>query len=1323
LSRSDILLKSIAARRARLPRIVYPPALPILERKDDIVAAIRKNPVVVITGETGSGKTTQLPKMCLEAGRGLRGMIGCTQPRRIAATTVARRIAEEMGESVGRTVGYKIRFDDRTPRDAFIKIMTDGILLVETQTDPLLSAYDTIIVDEAHERSLNIDFVLGILKTILTRRNDLRIVITSATIDTKKFAAAFDDALVIEVSGRLYPVEVRYEPIDPSLEESGGIAHVEAAVRAVENIEQRRERGDILVFMPTEQDIRETCTLLAGRLREKAVILPLFSRLSVGDQQRVFRPLGMRKIVVATNVAETSITIPGIRFVVDSGLARIARYNPRSRTAGLPVRPISKSSADQRKGRCGRVQHGVCIRLYAEDDYLGRPPYTPPEILRSNLAGVILRMLALNLGDIDAFPFIDRPAQKSIRDGVETLLELGGIETEDKHDRGPTHPWRLTERGRIMAQLPLDPRISRMILEALKEGCLEEMVIIGAALSISDPRERPAEKAAQADREQAEFKDPVSDFVSLLNLWRLYSYKGESSPTQNRQRRFCRDHFLSYRRMREWGEIHDQIFSILVEQELVTRSEIIAQLENRISAVSIGPGAHPAIPAAAAGTKGRNKMARFLTGNFRPSGGNSNFSGSALPKKGADLYTSLHRSILSGYLSHIAQKKDKNLYTAAQGKQAMIFPGSGLFNRGGNWIVAAELIETSRLFARTAANIESDWLEELGGNLCKRTYSAPRWEKERGEVVASEAVTLFGLAIVTGRPVSFGRIDPDEAARIFIRSALVEGEVKKPLPFLIHNQDLIKKIEGFEEKVRRRDLMIDAESTARFYEKRLPRIFDIRTLQRLIRERGGDAFLRMKEKDLLARAPDMAELALFPEAVSTGGWRLECVYRFAPGKADDGITLKVPVQALPAIPAAGMDWEVPGLVRGKIMALLKGLPKEYRKQLLPLGPTAEIILKTMERQGALPSALSRCIYKKFGVDIPADLWLQGELDDHLKIRFVVTDEKDRELAAGRDIGILRQEFIRPKTSQAFAEARRRWERTDLTAWDFGDLPERVALTDGDLSPHAPVAFPGLFVEGTRIGIGLFHTESEARRFHRKGVRALLALHFRDALKHLRKSISPTGDLRLWASAFGGVKALDAALLEKVMHDLFETDVRTRESFETFAEAVRPEILPLGQAIVRTAGPPLKTLYETTELIRSLEAANRDNEPVLIFLTELREELSRLLPPDFLIRYDEARLVHVGRYLRAVAVRAERGTVHLRKAREREAEVRELAEWREKTLRESTGDSSDEKLRALEEFGWLIEEYKVSLFAQALKTAVPVSRKRLAAMMGEIQRML
>ncbi|MBU2055617.1 MAG: ATP-dependent RNA helicase HrpA [Proteobacteria bacterium] len=1267
MSRSDGLKKRMEERRARLPRLVYPPALPILEKRAEIVAAIRKHPVVVITGETGSGKTTQIPKMCLEAGRGLAGLIGCTQPRRIAATTVARRIAEEMGEEVGRSVGYKIRFADRTSRDAFLKIMTDGILLVEAQSDPRLRAYDTIIVDEAHERSLNIDFILGILKNLLGRRPDLRIVITSATIDTEKFSRAFAGAPVIEVSGRLYTVEVRYEPLDRDLEEKGEMTHVDAAVQAVEEIVRRREPGDILIFMPTEQDIRETCGILAGRLREGAAVLPLFSRLTGSEQQRVFQPLAKRKIVVATNVAETSLTIPGIRYVIDTGLARISQYNPRSRTAALPVRAVSRSSADQRKGRCGRVQNGICIRLYAEEDYLARPLFTQPEILRSNLAGVILQMLALDLGDIQAFPFIDPPSPKGVRDGIDILLELGAIEAAKKEEGNAKQPWSLSERGRIMARLPLDPRVSRMVIEARREGCLAEVVVIAAALSIQDPRERPAGKEAEADRIHAPLKDPASDFVALLNMWERVREVAESHGSENRVRRFCREHLLSYRRMREWRDVHDQLLAILAGQKLLPKT--------------------PPAP----------------------------------KKEGAELYAAIHRSILSGYLGHIAVKKEKNLYTAAQGRQAMLFPGSGLFNRGGRWIVAAEMVETTRLFARTAANIDSGWLEELGGALCRRTYFSPHWEKDRGEVVASEQVTLFGLTIVEARPVSFGRIDPEAASRIFIRSALVEGEVKRPLPFLAHNLALIEKIAGLEEKVRRHDLLVSEEAMAEFYEKRIHGICDIRTLQRLVRDRGDDDFLRMREADLLCRPPDPDEIALFPETVSAGGWRLACLYRFAPGKPEDGVTLKIPAQAAPSVSTALLDWAVPGLLREKVIALLKGLPKEYRKRLQPLAQTSDIVLAEMDREGLLLTALGRFIYRRFGVDIPGDRWPLAALNAHLKLRFAVVDDKGRELAAGRDIDVLKKGFVGAEETQVFARTRRQWERSGLTVWDFGDLPESIPLS-GAGEPES-VAYPGLEAAAGGIRIRLFLSASEAGCAHRQGVKALFALHFREELRHLRKGLAPAGDLKLWAAAFGGAKVLENALFEKVVYDLFSADIRTKEAFAAHAEEVRSRILLRGQEIVRMAVPPLKALYETAELLRTIEASNRGNRPVLAFLSGLQEELAELFPTDFLIRYDEERIGHIGRYLRALAIRAQRGAVHLEKALVRGEEIRQLHERREEILRGLPPHASEEKRQAIDEMRWMIEEYKVSLFAQELKTAFPVSRKRLEARFGEIDRML
>ena len=694
--------------------------------------------MLIVSGETGSGKSTQIPKFCLAAGRGLDGMIGHTQPRRIAAVAVAQRIAEELGQPLGNAVGYKIRFSDRTARDAYIKIMTDGILLAETQTDRWLSAYDTIIVDEAHERNLNIDFILGYLHRLLERRRDLKIVITSATIDTEKFSRAFSGAPVIDVTGRTFPVEVRYADAGAVGGDNGEVTHVELAVQAVDDILRDRHGGDVLVFMPTEQDIRDACEVLEGRAGGHAIILPLFARLSAADQTRVFKPAGRRKIIVATNVAETSITIPGIRYVVDTGLARIARYSPRTRTTALPVAPISRSSADQRKGRCGRVAHGVCIRLYAEEDYLARPQFTAPEILRANLAEVILRMIALGLGNVADFPFIDRPELKSIRDGFNLLAELGAIEegeTEKAEEAGrkaeerkgkaaggrgqPETPKaegdrrkgeggrkdavRLTETGRLMARMPLDPRLSRMLIAAHQEGCAADIAVIASALSIQDPRERPSEKSAEADRIHASFKAPASDFLTLLSVWKRFRQARSEQPSRSALKRFCRDHFLSFRRMREWEDIHAQITDI---------------------------------------------MAEFGWRRRRADTGEPDFG-------------RIHRSILAGFLSHIAVKKEKNIYRATRGREVMIFPGSGLFGSAGNWIVAAEMVETSRLFARTVATIDAGWLEPAGGKLCRSVFTDPRWDMQRGEVVATEQVSLFGLVIVPGRTVAYGRVNPD----------------------------------------------------------------------------------------------------------------------------------------------------------------------------------------------------------------------------------------------------------------------------------------------------------------------------------------------------------------------------------------------------------------------------------------------------------------------------------------------------------------------------------------------------------------------------------
>lgn len=1250
--------------QAPRPRITYNADLPITAERRAIVDAIRRNQVTVITGETGSGKTTQLPKMCIEAGRGHRGLIGCTQPRRVAAVTVAQRLAEELGEELGQSVAYKIRFDEKSGPRPLIKVMTDGILLVETQTDRLLKRYDTIIVDEAHERSLNIDFVLGILRSILPKRPDLKVIITSATLDTEKFSKAFHDAPIIEVSGRLYPVDLLWRPVEPELEERGSDGMIEAAVDAVAAIRKQSGDGDTLIFMPTEQDIWETCGILEGRYGKDSLILPLFARLPWHDQRRVFQTSGQPKIIVATNVAETSLTIPNIRYVIDTGLARIAQYNPRSRTAGLPVQPISQSSADQRKGRCGRVRHGVCIRLYNEEDYKTRPVYTQPEILRSSLAGVILQMLYLRLADISVFPFIDLPAKRHIADALDILLELGAVEkTEKDKDKSPTRPYRLTDRGRLMARLPIDPRIARMIIEGQKRGCLDEVAIIASGLTIADPRERPAEKKAQADQMHAPFKDPSSDFLTLLRIWMKCHDALEEGKSQNRLRKYCRDHFLSYKRLREWRDVHRQIRQVLDENRRDSR--------------------WPDRPA-----------------DLRPD----------------DLNTAIHKSILSGYLGNIAEKKEKNLYQGTKGREAMVFPGSSLWGRGGRWIVAAEMVETSRLFARVVANVEPEWIEEVGRDLCRSTYADPHWEKQREDVVASEKVTLFGLTIVPRRPVSYSRIDPAEASPLFIRQGLIPGEVKSRFAFLQHNLALAETLHDLENKSRRRDLL-DEEAMFRFYAERLPGIANIADLRKWIRKRGSDKTLYMTEADMTLRPSDPDTMSDFPDQALVAGVSLPLTYRFEPGGLQDGITLTVPPGILASLREQALDWSVPGILRERVQGLLRNLPKEFRRKLPPLPQIMEQILSEMPRgEGSLSTAMGKFIRDRYDIAIPASAWAADNLPDHLRLRIAVTDGTDRILTASRSLDDLRQSILAGEESAALETVRSIWERSSLTAWDFGDLPESVPLSKNNRV--VGYAFPALTTEGLAVHLRLFENPDEARQAHPLGVRQLYETILADDLRHLKKSLALTGKWRIWAEAMGGVKALEKRLYGKVVHDLMALPIRSQAAFLARREEIRKKILPRGSEVLRLAGPVVDACYATFQTLERLEKANRQSPMVRQFINRLRTELNRLVPDDFLILYEEARLPDIIRYLRALAIRADRGLLHLEKDRIKAADIDKYEAAYEDLL---TGSPpSAEKKAALEELRWMLEELKVSVFAQELKTPAPVSGKRIDLKLQDIK---
>lgn len=1251
------------------PVIHYPDNLPIVAKREGIIETIAGHPVTIVIGEAGSGKTTQLPKMCLELPGRRRGLIGCTQPRRLAAIMAARRIASELGEEVGQRVGYQIRFEERTGRHQQIKIMTDGILLMEAQRDPLLRKYDRIIIDEAHERSLNIDFLLGIIRNIVDKRRQMKVIITSATIDALKFSQFFDQAPIIEVSGRQYPVETIYRPPDPLAGED--ITHIEMAARTVEEIIYLYPPGDILIFMPTEADIRESCTLLGGRYDRDALILPLFARLGRAEQERVFENADRRKIIVATNIAETSLTVPGIRYVIDSGLGRINEYNPRTKTVSLPVRSISASSADQRQGRCGRVQEGVCFRLYAEEDYHKLPIFTPPELLRSNLAEVILRMLYLDLGDPSAFPFLDPPPLRNIQDGIETLLELGaavyadhpGEETEAEaiSDGKRRRPLRLTPRGRTMARLPLDPRLSRMIIEGKRGKCLREVLIIAAALTIQDPREIPLEQAERAREVQAPFLDPDSDFLSLLKMYQAFAGRITASASKGALKKFCREYFLSFRRMKEWRDIVEQLESILGDD----------------------------------GTKVENTA---LTGDA--------------------LYEMIHKSILSGYLSQIGLKKKKNLYQGAKGREFHLFPGSGLYNKGSNWIVATEVIETSRLYARRLARIESAWLEEPGKDLCRRTYRNPRWDRRRKEVVADIQVSLFGLLIVPRSTVSYGPVDPEGASAIFIREVLLAPEEDIGLAFLRHNLDLQRQIRSREDKLRRRDILVGEKAICDFYRQRIPQIHNLKGLQHLIRLRGGDEFLRMEESDLLQASP-VVEPTLYPDQVLIDNEPVGVSYLFAHGDPADGVTLRVPMRLVGRLPAAFPQAIIPGLWREKIWQLLKGLPKDWRKRLHPLKESCQFILREFSSpRGPLNGDLSRFLRERLGVEIPVSAWPMETLDEHLRLRIALIGEDGAEHFASRDIAAIRDEFSLRNENPAFLLARKSFERYNLLTWDFPDLPHELPLErEGVPTGHA---FPALQATDRGVSLRLFLNPREAASSHPAGIAALYQAHLAEDFARMRRHLALRGELKLWAKGWHDAVTLPSLLQKQVARELFFVHLRTAEEFFRHGNEMKGLILPRAQEIIGRMAPLLQACHEAASSLERLKSLNRDNSPGLSYLNRLRGELAELLPPDFPERFGHDRFIHLVRFMKALLIRAERGIIHMEKAWQRTEEVERYEAFLAKAKAEISTDASAEKGLAIDELFWMIQEYKVSLFAQELKTSFPVSRKRLDEKVRQIE---
>ncbi|MEN6432895.1 MAG: ATP-dependent RNA helicase HrpA, partial [Smithella sp.] len=1154
-------------------------------------------------------------------------------------------------------------------------------------------------VDEAHERSLNIDFILGYLRTLLTKRKDLKVIITSATIDTAKFSGAFDNAPVIKVSGRMYPVEVRYRPVDPVKEEKGETTYIDEAVACVESLQRERRYEDILIFMPTEQDIRETCGLLDKRCT--GLVLPLYARLSGSQQRLIFNAAAEQKIIVATNIAETSLTIPGIKYVIDAGLARILEYNPRSQTTGLPIKPISLSSAEQRKGRCGRVQNGICIRLYSQEEFSQKPLYTPPEIMRSNLAGVILRMLSLNLGSVNSFPFVDRPQPKSIRDGIDILDDLGALTRDDRSEEA-SH-YKLTEVGRTMAEFPLDPRVSRMLIEAQKEECVNEIAVIAAALSIQDPRERPYDQADQASKAHALFAHPESDFLTYLNIWNRYHGSLENSPSQSKLRKFCRDHFLSYRRMIEWRDIYHQILDIIDGKDKTAKGKKHVKIEIN-----------------------------------------------------QEISDKIHRCILSGYLSNIAQKKEKNFYNAAKSRAVMIFPGSGLFNRAGSWIVAAEISMTSRVFARNVANIKSEWLEELGGDNCRYTYAAAHWEKSRGQVVAMEKVTLFGLTIVESRPVAYERINPEEARSIFIREALVTGEVARRIPFLEHNLSLFDQVKTMEEKLRKRGLVVDEETIARLYEQRLPVISDIRSLLSLIREKGSDEFLRFREKDLIAHEPDPEEISQYPDQIKIGDAALACRYNFEPGHSDDGVTVNVPLGLVSRTAEENIDRYLPSLLQEKAVCLLKSLPKSLRQKLpSPVHIVQSLLKQKSNLNKSLPQALSQLLNDQYKVTVPRDAWALDKLPAHLNIRYSVIDEKGQEIKNSRDINLLQKELADTINTSALDKIRGGWEKEGITRWDFGELPEQIPLTG--IQGLIGYAYPALQVIDDSINLRLYSDRKESAANHSVGIAALYEIHFAEKLKQLKKNVTLSAGAKTIAANIGNPKQLEQSIIYRVKKDLFFKPWRKPEEFIRHADSLNTEILPYGQRVLVSIEPVLKAFDETQACVHKLIKKNAGNAPVLKFLKEIQTELQSFVPINFTEFYTFDRMKDLPRYCKALALRAERGSLNLTSAQKKMQEVLIYSEQLQQRLTDAEAsanparhapgfipadraaaagkiekisrlkddisvDYPEEKKMMIEELFWMIEEYKVSLFAQELKTPYPVSPKKLNQLIEEIEKL-
>ncbi|MFD3912437.1 ATP-dependent RNA helicase HrpA [Streptomyces sp. NPDC058603] len=1266
-------------RRARMPAVSYPEQLPVSQKKDLILEAIRDHQVVIVAGETGSGKTTQIPKICLELGRGVRGMIGHTQPRRIAARTVAERVAEELDTPLGEAVGWKVRFTDQVDRDAtFVKLMTDGILLAEIQTDRELLAYDTIIIDEAHERSLNIDFLLGYLAQLLPRRPDLKVVVTSATIDPERFARHFGrfasvdggdsgggngdgearrSAPIVEVSGRTYPVEVRYRPLLEEDGEEGDRDQITAISEAVDEL-QSEGPGDILVFLSGEREIRDTADALEKRKLRGTEVLPLYARLSHAEQHRVFQRHSGRRIVLATNVAETSLTVPGIKYVIDPGTARISRYSHRTKVQRLPIERISQASANQRKGRCGRTSDGICVRLYSEDDFESRPEFTDAEILRTNLASVILQMTAAGLGDIEKFPFIDPPDHRNIRDGVQLLQELGAFDPSQAAQKDPRK--RLTPLGRKLSQLPVDPRLARMVIEADRNGCVREVMVIAAALSIQDPRERPADKQAQADQQHARFKDETSDFLAFINLWR-YIREQQKTLSSSAFRRMCKAEYLNFLRIREWQDIYSQLRTVAKQMGIHLNEEDAAD-------------------------------------------------------------QSVHVSLLAGLLSHIGMKdvKDgaKNEYLGARSAKFAVFPGSALFKKPPRFLMSAELVETSRLWARVNAKIEPEWIEPLAGHLLKRTYSEPHWEKDMAAVMAYEKVTLYGVPIVAQRKVNFGRIDPEASRELFIRHALVEGDWRTHHQFFHDNRKLLGEVEELEHRARRRDILVDDETLYDFYDQRVP--------EEVVSGAHFDSWWKKRRKEepelldfersmLINEKAGSVTKDDYPDSWRQGPLKFRVTYQFEPGTDADGVTVHVPLQVLNQVTSEGFDWQIPGLREDVVMELIRSLPKPIRRHYVPAPNYAKAFLeRAVPLQEPLPVTLARELQRMVGVPVTADDFDPARMPDHLRITFRVVDERRRKIAEDKDLEALRLQ-LRPKARQALSKAAAATaeraggeaiERTGLTDWTVGTL-SRVFETRRAGQPVK--AYPALVDQGATVAVRLFDTEAEQRQAMWAGTRRLILLNIPvNPAKFASDKLTNQQKLALSRNPHGSIQALfdDCAMAaaDKLIAD-HGGPAWDEESFRKLYDRVRADLV---DATVRTIGQVQQILAAWQACERRLKATG--SLTLVTNVQDVRDQLAALVPAGFVTRTGLRRLPDLMRYLVAADRRLQQMPTSVQRDTTRMEKVHEMQDeyaW----LLEQLPRGRPVPQQVLD-IRWMIEELRVSYFAHALGTAQPVSDKRI-----------